>query len=322
MRYKIKHVTRYEYADFVSLCQNHARLTPCTDHKQVCLSSRIHVEPEPDYLDHYQDYFHNLVSVFEVPTQHKTLVVTAESEIQLLDQMEPRELPDRYSWEQVRQLLQQPDSLLYPDRLPGSEQPSDPEQPPDTGSVQGVQEAADLFSAAEFTLPSPLIPLETEMKQFAELSFTPGRHLIDATYDLMARIFHEFQYDPGFSTISTPILSVLQHKKGVCQDFAHLAIGCLRTLGLAARYVSGYIETLPPEGQEKLEGADATHAWFAVYVPEIGWLDFDPTNNVTAKDQHITVAVGRDFSDVTPLKGVVFGGGSNQLSVAVDVKRL
>ncbi|MBB1488872.1 transglutaminase family protein [Oceanospirillum sediminis] len=315
MRYKIKHVTRYEYADFVSLCQNHARLTPRSDHKQINLNSRIYVEPEPGYIDQYMDYYHNQVTVFELPTQHKTLTVTAESEIQLLEQPDIRSLPDKYSWEDVRHLLRHPECLAeYSIEIQTLQCKA--------SEGQTSENTDSLFSAAEFALPSPFVPIHPEMKQFAELSFTPGRPLIDATYDLMARIFHEFQYDPGFSTISTPILAVLQHKKGVCQDFAHLAIGCLRSLGLAARYVSGYIETLPPEGQEKLEGADATHAWFAVYVPEIGWLDFDPTNNVTAKDQHITVAVGRDFSDVTPLKGVVFGGGSNRLSVAVDVTRL
>ena len=138
----------------------------------------------------------------------------------------------------------------------------------------------------------------------------------------MARIFHEFHYDPGFTTISTPLSVVFAQKRGVCQDFAHFAIACLRSIGLAGRYVSGYIETMPPEGEEKLEGADATHAWFAVFVPKFGWVDFDPTNNVLPRDQHITLAVGRDFSDVTPLKGVVFGGGRQLLDVAVDMIRL
>ena len=137
---------------------------------------------------------------------------------------------------------------------------------------------------------------------------------------LMRRIYHDFTYDPEFTTIATPLSEVLEHKRGVCQDFAHLAIACIRSMGLAARYVSGYIETLPPPGKEKLVGTDASHAWFSVFFPETGWLDFDPTNNQMPMDKHITVAWGRDFDDVTPLKGIAFGGGQHRLSVSVDVR--
>ncbi|MEN9849778.1 MAG: hypothetical protein RL368_2518, partial [Pseudomonadota bacterium] len=139
--------------------------------------------------------------------------------------------------------------------------------------------------------------------------------------DLMRRIFTEFTYDPHFTTIITPLSDVLLHRRGVCQDFAHLMIACLRSLGLAARYVSGYLETLPPPGQVKLQGSDASHAWLAVYVPGRGWIDFDPTNNQIPTNQHITTAWGRDYSDVTPLKGIIFGGGEHLLSVSVDVNR-
>jgi transglutaminase-like putative cysteine protease len=137
----------------------------------------------------------------------------------------------------------------------------------------------------------------------------------------MRRIFTEFTYDPHFTTIITPLSDVLLHRRGVCQDFAHLMIACLRSLGLAARYVSGYLETLPPPGQVKLQGSDASHAWLAVYVPGRGWIDFDPTNNQIPTNQHITTAWGRDYSDVTPLKGIIFGGGEHLLSVSVDVNR-
>jgi transglutaminase-like putative cysteine protease len=137
----------------------------------------------------------------------------------------------------------------------------------------------------------------------------------------MDRIFNDFTFKPGFTTVSTPLSEVLKHRRGVCQDFAHLAIGCLRSLGLAARYVSGYIETLPPPGQVRLHGADVSHAWFSVFAPGLGWFDFDPTNNLIPRDRHIITAWGRDFSDVTPLKGIIFSGGSHRLIVSVDVER-
>jgi transglutaminase-like putative cysteine protease len=137
----------------------------------------------------------------------------------------------------------------------------------------------------------------------------------------MQRIYQDFTYQPGFTTISTPLAEVLKSRQGVCQDFAHLAIGCLRSIGLAARYVSGYIETLPPPGQERLVGADASHAWFAVYAPNAGWIDFDPTNNQLPEEQHITVSWGRDFSDVSPLRGIALGGGKQKVDVSVDVAR-
>jgi transglutaminase-like putative cysteine protease len=157
------------------------------------------------------------------------------------------------------------------------------------------------------------------MARYAERSFLDERLILDAVQDLMERIHRDFTYDPHSTTIATPLLDVLKHRRGVCQDFAHLAIGCLRSMGLAARYVSGYIETTPPKGQERLVGADASHAWFSVYVPNMGWVDFDPTNNQMPMDKHITVATGRDYHDVTPLKGVIFGGGKHKLDVSVDV---
>ncbi len=291
MRYRIKHVTTYSYQENVSLSQNHARLKPQNTALQQCLSHQITVSPEPDYSIEYQDYYNNTVFVFEIPTLHKTLVVTALSEVEILAYPQQSLFENQQPWEQVRQQL----------AFPSDRQ---------------------LLQAAEYALPSPLTPASEAIKAFALHSFTPGRAIIEACNDLMARIFNEFTYDPGFSTLYTPVSEVLEHKKGVCQDFAHLALAALRSLGLAAKYVSGYIETVPPEGQEKLTGADATHAWFSLYVPGRGWLDFDPTNNLMPHQQHVTLASGRDFNDVTPLKGVMFGGGSNQLSVAVDMDRL
>ena len=169
---------------------------------------------------------------------------------------------------------------------------------------------------------SPFIQIDPAIRAFAEQSFTPARPLLAAMVDLTRRIFTEFTYDPHFTTIVTPLSDVLAHRRGVCQDFAHLEIACVRAMGLPARYVSGYLETLPPPGKEKLRGADASHAWLSAYIPEQGWVDFDPTNNQIPSEQYITTAWGRDYGDVTPLKGVIFGGGEHTLAVSVDVERL
>jgi transglutaminase-like putative cysteine protease len=180
----------------------------------------------------------------------------------------------------------------------------------------------EYLEAREFVLDSPFIAVDNTLREYARPSFTPGRPILDAVRDLMRRIFTEFVYDPNFTTIITPLNTVLEHRRGVCQDFAHLMIGGIRSMGLAARYVSGYLETLPPPGKEKLQGSDASHAWLAVYVPGQGWVDFDPTNHQMPTNQHITTAWGRDYSDVTPLKGTIFGGGSHILQVSVDVTRM
>jgi transglutaminase-like putative cysteine protease len=180
----------------------------------------------------------------------------------------------------------------------------------------------DCVNAREFMLDSLMVHAQPYLADYAAPSFAEDRPFLSAVMELTQRIFTDFTYDPEFSDIATPLAEVFKHKRGVCQDFAHFAIGCLRSLGYPARYVSGYLETLPPPGEEKLVGADATHAWFAVYSPGEGWFEFDPTNNKVTGEQHITTAWGRDYSDVTPLKGVIFGGGhSPQLFVSVDVRR-
>lgn len=291
MKYHIKHVTTYTYADNVSLSQNHARLAPLHNDLQLCHEYNISVAPGADYQDEYRDYFGNLVTVFEVPTLHKVMEVTATSVVEIIPRPQQGLFEYYLPWEQVRELLQQPKD-------------------------------ANQLVAAEYALATPSTKGTKEIQEYTLTSFTPGRSLIAACEDLMARIFSDFSFDPTFSTINTPVEEVFLHKKGVCQDFAHFSLTCLRSIGLAARYVSGYIETIPPPGVEKLTGADATHAWFALYVPGMGWLDFDPTNNVKPTDQHVTLATGRDFNDVTPLKGVMFGGGAHQLSVAVDMNRI
>ncbi len=169
-------------------------------------------------------------------------------------------------------------------------------------------------------LESPMIQNMPELRVYAESSFTKGCSMLEAVEDLIKRLYKDFAYDPNFTTVATPLAEVIKHRRGVCQDFAHRGIGCLRSMDLAARYVSGYIETVTKSAQEQLIGAGASHAWFSVYLPDIGWIDFDPTNNQIPTNRHITVAWGRDYSDVTPLKGVVFGSGTHELSVSVDCR--
>jgi transglutaminase-like putative cysteine protease len=176
-----------------------------------------------------------------------------------------------------------------------------------------------LLEPYSFTFDSHYVRRSPALAEYAAPSFAPGRPILDAVADLSARIHREFRYDAKATTIATPLAEVLAHRHGVCQDFAHLAIGCLRSLGLAARYVSGYLESRAPPGRERLVGADASHAWLAVFSPGLGWVDFDPTNNVLPSERHLTIAWGRDYDDVSPIKGVILGGGSHTMTISVDV---
>jgi len=292
MKYRVTHTTKFIYEARVSLCYNLARIRPrILPHQQVIYAT-LQIDPHPHDHSTDLDFFGNRVDYFSIQQPHDQLVVTATSEVQnavaesgLFNQSAG------ISWETVR------------DQLRGDRSPA------------GIE-------AFQFTLDSPMVAADRLLADYAAPSFPTGRPLDEAVHDLMRRIYQDFKYDPGFSSLATPLKEVLEHRSGVCQDFAHLAIGCLRSQGLAARYVSGYIETLPPPGKEKLVGADASHAWFAVFHPGCGWLDFDPTNNQLPGERHITVAWGRDYADVTPLKGVAYGSGKHKLKVAVDVRRI
>lgn len=290
MKYRITHTTRYDYSNNVSLCHNVARLLVRNTRRQRCIASEIRIDPVPANISEWTDIFGNKQVNFSIETPHKQLVVTAVSSVELDIR---RELDMQYpvTWEQAVEFMKTE---------------TDPE----------TVEARLYLLQSDFTNSSD--PIAT----YARPSFTQGRPLVEAVEELMHRIYKDYDYDPGFSTIATPLRDVIEHKRGVCQDFAHLAIACLRSLGLAARYVSGYIQTFPPEGQEKLVGADASHAWFSVYVPQRGWMDFDPTNAKIPLEQHITTAWGRDYADVAPLKGVLYGGGRHRLDVAVSVEQL
>ena len=291
MNYRIVHITEYDYSGPVGLCQNEARLKPRNLPNHQCLSSYLTINPMPKDFHERLDFFGNTVSYFSIQQPHEKLTITATSEISISPELNIFEVSNTQAWELVVQ------------RLKGDR-------------------SAEIYDALQFTLDSPMAESSIALQEYALESFPPGAPLLHAVKSLMQRIFSDFTYDPGFTSIATPLSEVLEHRRGVCQDFAHLAIACLRSLGLAARYVSGYIETLPTEGQEKLIGADASHAWFSVYLPDAGWVDFDPTNNQMPMDKHITVAWGRDFTDVTPLKGVAYGGGEHKLNVSVDVRNL
>jgi len=291
MKYRVVHKTEYFYSGTITQCHNIAHLKPRNLPRQQCISHRLEIDPPPVDIAEYEDFFGNQVSYFSIQQPHRNLKILAVSELHLDEQAKQLPLYNDLAWDDVRARLANP-------------------------------READLRENRHYVLDSPLAATSPALASYAEPSFPGGRPLLEAVHDLMQRVHREFTYDPGFTTIRTPLSEVLANRRGVCQDFAHLAIACLRSLGLAARYVSGYLETLPLPGQEKLQGADESHAWFSVFLPETGWMDFDPTNNQIPQYQHITTAWGRDFGDVSPLKGVVYGGDpGHRIHVAVDVER-
>lgn len=291
-RFRVIHRTRYAYALPVELCHNEAHVKPRATPLQRCLASRLRIDPQPTSVHERIDYFGNPVSYFAVQLPARELLVVATSEVEVTPpDVRSGEVPPSPPWEEVLAALR----------------------------TNGRDAALE---AREMALGSPMVAPSGALAEFAAPSFPPGRPLFDAVADLSRRIHRGFTYDQEFSTIATPIGEVLERRRGVCQDFAHVAIGCLRSLGLPARYVSGYIETVRDPSQPRLVGADASHAWFSAWAPGVGWFDFDPTNDQIPPRQHITTAWGRDYSDVTPLKGVLFGGGEHTLEVAVDVARL
>jgi transglutaminase-like putative cysteine protease len=296
MNYKITHITKYDYTDSVGLSYSEARLMPRNCRNQQVISSTLDIEPYTADFTIREDFFGNNVAYFSIQQAHNVFTITAISEVKLNENLAQLDFYQVYTWEEVRNMLAQQQYFL--------------------------PQSAEMLDARQYTLNSPLVAVSKELAEYSQTTFTPGRLITDSVRDLMQRIYSDFTFDPDFTTLTTPLATVLAHKRGVCQDFAHLAIGCLRSHGLAARYVSGYIETLPPAGESKLIGADASHAWFSVYVPEHGWIDFDPTNNQMPSTQHITLGWGRDYSDITPLKGVIFGGQHHELDVSVHVECL
>lgn len=288
VRYRIRHTTRYDYSDIVTIAHNEARLTPRTCQRQDAHKTHFVIEPAPTFIDRHEDYFGNWVDQFAFEEPHAEFELTAHSEVTVHHQElpKPEETPP---WEQACRPTFQ---LSRPDD----------------------------FDAFQYLFSSPHVSWDAAQREYALVSFTPGRPLLSAAVDLTKRIHADFTYQPGVTSIATPVSAVFQARRGVCQDFAHLQIAMLRSLGLSARYVSGYLLTRPPPGAKKLVGADATHAWLSVFCPGHGFIDLDPTNATVVGIDHTTLAWGRDFADVSPLKGVVLGGGSSHhVAVAVDV---
>ncbi|MEN9581098.1 MAG: hypothetical protein RJA70_4107 [Pseudomonadota bacterium] len=286
--YKIRHTTRYDYEVPVLHAQHLAHLRPRVLPFQRVGSSEVRVAPVARGALRSSDYFGNDCDTIELLEPHDALEVTALSRVTLA----PRgvDLTQAVTpWEDCVALLR-----------------------------QGPQH----FAVIEYAVDSPLVRAHTMFRSYSQGVFAPRRPLGEVIAELNHRIFTDFKYEPSATDISTPLAQVMRERSGVCQDFAHVAIACLRSFGIPARYVSGYLETVPPPGQVRLVGADASHAWAAAYIPELGFVDFDPTNDLLPDQRHITVAWGRDFSDVSPLKGVVLGGGGQRLTVGVDVEPL
>jgi len=287
LTYRITHRTTYEYSEPVTVSHHVARLTPRLTRAQIFEDFTIHIEPEPTLRKLRTDYFGNGVCFFSIQSIHQKLEVTAASTVEVSAET-PVAMWLSPEWEGVAELFRDPVS-------------------------------ADVVEAFQFVFSSPMVRPTPELAAYAAPSFLPGRPLLEAAMDLARRIHGEFQYDPAATSVATSPEEVLGSRRGVCQDFAHVAIGCLRSIGIPARYVSGYLRTVPAPGARRLVGADASHAWLSVFSPGLGWVDLDPTNGVMPSHEHVSVAFGRDFSDVSPLSGIVTGGGEHNVSVAVDV---
>lgn len=286
--YRIEHETRYVHSGGVSTSQHVAYLTPRTLPRQRVRWHELAINPAPASRARRIDYFGNLVDQFTILTPYDALRVVGRSLVEVLGAAPLAPLDASTPWEAVR------DGLVYHRGAPYEE-------------------------AAAFSYPSPYAVTAPELAEFARASFAPRRPLVACAVALMHRVHDEFAFDPGSTTIATPVTKVLSDRHGVCQDFAHLQIACLRSLELAARYVSGYLLTDPPPGQPRLVGADASHAWLSVWCPQAGWVDLDPTNAVQPSDRHVTLAWGRDYGDVSPLRGVMLGGGDHTLHVGVSM---
>lgn len=287
MRYRITHITRYSYAEAVTLSQNLAHLALRNGPRQSVLSQRLDIDPVPTSLRRRIDYFGNTCDAFAIAVPHERLVVTSSAEVEV-----------------------------------AAAPAIDPSTTPPWDSAE-VRDGGGEPEAWEYRFDSASVPCAAEFNAFSAEDAVPGRPVLAFALALSHRINRTFAYDPTATNVSTPVLDALELRRGVCQDFAQVLIGCLRTRGLAARYVSGYLETTPPPGRARLVGADATHAWAQVWCgPGFGWIDLDPTNDCIPGERHITAAYGRDFTDVSPLKGMVLGGGAADVSVGVDVERI
>jgi transglutaminase-like putative cysteine protease len=291
-RYRVTHRTSYRYDVAMVDGYTVAHLLPRETPFQRVESSTVNVEPEPAELDEYPDAFGNRVTQFGVHRPHDGLVVEAVSTVAVSGRPP---IDDGPPWRDVADLV---------------------------SDARG----GDALDVAPFRASSQFVDLSrfgSTLHEIAGPSFTPGLGVVAVARDLCHRIFTEFVFDSTSTDVSTPLGDVLANRRGVCQDFAHLAAGCLRSFGLAARYVSGYIETRPPAGEQRMVGADMSHAWCSVWTPDAGWVDFDPTNDHLPTERHVTVGWGRDYADLSPVRGVVIGPSAGQsLKVSVDVAPL
>jgi transglutaminase-like putative cysteine protease len=290
-RYRVVHETRYTYQGAVSLSQQYLHLTPRSFAYQKTESHQVRLDPLANDGAEGVDFFGNATRHFAITVPHTGLLVHAESTVVLGERHTLARIGATPPWESLRDMM-------------------------------GKEKTPATLEACRYLYASPHVSPFPELQAYALASYTPGRPQLDAALDLTRRIFRDFEFDPKATEISTPLEEVLRGRRGVCQDFAQLMIGCLRSLGLPARYMSGYILTHPPAGKPRLVGADASHAWVSVYCPALGWVDFDPTNNCLVQLEHITLGWGRDFSDVTPMRGIVLGGGKQKLDVQVTVTPL
>jgi transglutaminase-like putative cysteine protease len=287
MNYRVRHTTRYSYSQPVAIAHNEVHLTPRTGGFQHARRTQLAIDPAPSVLSQQQDFFGNTVHFFTLQSPHHEMTVTAVSDVNLHAESPPKP-EDTRPWEQVRDALR---TNLSPAGL----------------------------DAYQFVFESPYVRWDDDVAAYAAESFTPDRPILAAALDLTRRVHADFRYQPGTTSVTTPVAEVLRDRRGVCQDFTQLEIACLRSLGLAARYVSGYVLNLAAPSAARMIGADASHAWLAIYDPDHGWIDLDPTNDTIPSDQHVTVALGRDYGDVSPVKGVILGGGEHTVAVAVEV---
>lgn len=290
MNYAITHRTVYEYAAPVAVSHHVTRLEPRASGTQSCVDFSLKIFPEPDLQRARTDYFGNRLCFFAIQEVHQRLEIVTRSRVTVTPPQVPA--PDSTPrWETVAEMFRDPVS-------------------------------PEVIEPYQFVFDSPHVRASEDLAAYALESFAAGTPLLAGAAELTRRIFNDFKFDPVATTVATPLEEVWRTRRGVCQDFAHLAIGCLRSIGLPALYVSGYLRTHPPAGQARLVGADASHAWFRIFCPGAGWVDFDPTNNLQPREEHILIAYGRDFGDISPVAGILTGGGQHEVKVYVDVEPL
>ena len=288
MHYRIRHQTVYEYETTASVSHNVLYLHPLETATQQVHRHRITIHPAPKSRAKRRDALGNRYEVIAVEIPHRTLKIVSDSEVTVSAPLEV-DADATPPWEAVQAMARTPTNLAA-------------------------------LEASAFSFESPLVPYWDPLGEFARSCFRSNVPVLRGARDLMSLVYREFIYDPTSTTVTTAVPAVFEQRRGVCQDFAHVMLSALRTIGLPGRYVSGYLETLPPPGKPRLIGVDASHAWVSVFTGEAtGWVDLDPTNNLCPSTRHVTLATGRDYQDVTPVRGVVLGGGAHTLTVSVDV---